>query len=445
MPLYIVRNDITKMHVDAIVNAANSSLLGGGGVDGAIHRAAGPGLLRECRALGGCRPGEAKATHAFDLPCGFVIHTVGPVWRGGGCGEEQTLASCYKNSLEIAETLRCSTVAFPLISAGAYGYPRDKAIRVAVRSIAEHLKDSDITVYLTVFDKQSANIADGRFGGLKRYIDDNYAAAHAESPASAHARQETAHQIPADNSNVYQMPIPQPQVLEDVSTGAFYSDDENTESEWARKRRKRREKSASGHLLHKPDALSAPQPCSYGGASFPRPQAAPSAPFAQEDREPTTLKIEEPSLAQMPCQMGPSSGSAANVVEAESFFGAKPDLSSMLRSLDESFSEMLLRKIDESGMTDSECYKRANIDRKLFSKIRGNKHYSPSKPTAIAFAIALRLDIAETRDLLMKAGYALSPSSKFDVIISYFITNKDYDVYEINEALFEYDQPLLGA
>ena len=242
MPLIIVRNDITKMPVDAIVNAAKESLLGGGGVDGCIHRAAGPELLQECRTLGGCKTGDAKITKAYRLPCRYVIHTVGPVWQGGGHGEREHLVSCYRTSLALAQAHSCETVAFPLISSGIFGYPKDQALRVAVDTISEFLAENDMTVYLVVFSRAA-----------------------------------------------YQ------------------------------------------------------------------------------------------------------------------------------------------------------------IGNKLFAKIRNNPGYKPSKSTAIAFAIALELNLDETRDLIARAGYALSPSSKFDVIIEYFIMQRNYDIFRINEALFAFDQSLLGV
>lgn len=348
MPLFIVENDITRMECDAIVNAANNSLLGGGGVDGAIHAAAGPELLAECRTLGGCETGGAKITGGYLLPAKRVIHTVGPVWRGGADGEEDLLRSCYRRSLALAEENGCETVAFPLISAGAYGYPKRAAFEVAVDEITAFLRGSEMTVYIVVYRREEA------------LFDEAITASLAE------ALRESGK--PADSA------LP-------------------------RAREKR---------LFSPLAKRA-------------------VPRRRETEEYCDSAAGRFAMLAEPC------GSAA------------PELENQLRDLDESFSQSLLRRIDEKGMTDVECYKRANVDRKLFSKIRGDAGYRPSKQTAVAFAIALRLSRAETDDLLMKAGFALSRSSKFDVIISYFIARGDYDVNRVNEALFAFDQPLLGC
>ena len=329
MPLLLVRNDITKMPVDAIVNAANESLLGGGGVDGCVHRAAGPELLEACRALGGCRTGEAKLTAGFRLPCRYVIHTVGPVWRGGTHGEREQLASCYRSSLALARAHGCETVAFPLISSGVYGYPKDQALRVAVDTIGAFLAENDLTVYLVIFDRASYEIGGKLFADIAAYIDERYVDAHTD-----HRRER----------------------LRQVS--------------------------------------------------------------AAENRMPSA------------CEAAPMAASG---------------LDEALAHLDAGFSETLLKLIDRSGKKDSEIYKKANVDRKLFSKIRSNPAYRPSKPTAVAFAVALELSLPETRDLIARAGYALSASSKFDVIVEYFIARKNYNIFEINEALFAFDQSLLGT
>lgn len=326
MPLSIVRNDITTMKVDAIVNAANESLLGGGGVDGAIHRAAGPDLLKECRTLGGCKTGEAKLTRGYRLPAKFVIHTVGPIWHGGGHGEREKLVSAYRTSLALALEQGCETVAFPLISAGAYGYPKDQALKVAVDTIGDFLLTHDMTVYLVIFDRAAYTIGGKLFADIAAYIDDRYVDAHTDG------------------------------------------------------RETRRRQMAMASM----------------------PIAAPAG-------------------------------------------AVPPSLDEALGRMDESFSQMLLRKIDERGMTDAQCYKKANIDRKLFSKIRSDVHYRPSKPTAAAFAVALELSLEEARELLGRAGFAFSHASKFDIIVEYFIARQNYNVFEINEALFAFDQSLLGG
>lgn len=335
MPIEIVRNDITKMHVDAIVNAANASLLGGGGVDGAIHRAAGPRLLEECRSLHGCKTGDAKITSGYNLPCKHVIHTVGPVWQDGLHGEEALLRSCYQRALQLAQEHSCKSIAFPLISSGIYGYPKDQALRVATDTIGDFLiqrtDETDMLVYIVVFDKASFKISEKLYAGITEYIDDIYAYDHSDSGY------------------------------------------------------RRMAQFASSRALEEP---------------------------------PMTCMCAPPEIGSLEDALG---------------------------MIDESFAAMVLRKIDEKGMTDPECYKKANLDRKLFSKLRKDMNYRPKKQTALALAIALELPLEETKELLMKAGYALSHSDKGDIIVEYFILNHMYDIFDINAALYSFDQVPLGG
>ena len=356
MPLEIVRNDITKMRVDAIVNAANSSLLGGGGVDGAIHAAAGPGLLAECRTLQGCPAGEARITGAYRLPCRYVIHTVGPVWEGGNSGEPELLAACYRNSLRLAAENGCESIAFPLISAGAYGYPRDRALRIAADTIRDYLLAHEMNVFLVIFDRESYAISRKLYAHIQTFIDDSY--------------------IPPEYE----------------------------------------EQAERRHLLNIPSPSCRPV--------TERPRAAAREAAAQESAAPEAAGFE---------------------VWGDAAPGPVPGLEEYLSRMDEGFRDMLLRKIDEKGMTDAECYKRANIDRKLFNKIKNQPEYRPGKPTVLALAVSLELPLRETEEMLKRAGFSLSHSSKFDLIVEYFIRRGNYNIFEINEALFSFDQRLLGS
>lgn len=340
MPFTIVRQDITKMKVDAIVNAANTALRMGDGVCGAIFKAAGAHELQTaCNKLAPIKTGEAVITKGFRLTAKYIIHTAGSVYCDGKHGEEELLHSCYTNSLKLAIENSCESVAFPLVSSGIYGYPKVEALRVATAAIHEFLNSHDINVSLVVFDKASFEVSEKLLGEVANYITENYVEEH---------RNERRKLLDIecevlDEAEEFQYNTPMPKMADGVHKKVIAGID--------------------------------------------------------------------------------------NLVD----------------NLDEPFSAMLLRLIDAKGKTDVEVYKRANLDRKLFSKIRTSKSYMPSKRTAIALAVALELNLDETDDLLEQAGYALSRSQKFDVIVEYFIVCGKYDIFEINEVLFKYDQPLLGG
>jgi len=330
VPLEIIRNDIIKVNADAIVNPTNRALDAGGGVDLEIHKAAGPKLAEECRSLGELPVGKARITKGYDLPARYVIHTAGPVWQGGNSGEEGLLKSCYRSSLDLAKEYGLESVAFPLISSGSFGYPKDLALRTAISSIGEFLLSNDMKVYLVVYDKDSFMLSGKLFASITQYIDEKYVE---EKPASVRER--------------------------------------------------------------RGDMLAAEMMSPMESQAIPR--------------------------------------------------KSKRSLDEVVGQMDETFSRSLLRIIDEKGLKDSDVYKKANVDRKLFSKIKSDAFYKPSKPTAIAFAIALELNLDETKDLLMKAGFALSNSSKSDLIIQYFLEREIYNIFEINEALYGFGQAALGV
>ena len=341
MPLQIVRQDITKMRVDAIVNTTNEEMIGYSGVDLAVHSVAGKEMDEECASLFPLALGKAKISGAYRLPCKYVIHTSGPIWRGGSYGESAILRSCYTESLKLAVRHGCSSVAFPLISSGVYGYPKDRVLQLAVETIAEFLFRHELTVYLCVFDKESYAFSQKLFRDIQEFIDDAYA--------------------------------------EEYGDEYYYSFSGDPED----------------------------------GAPCMQTEAAP---------------MEAPSVS-----------------EKSRCFAREQSLADYLKEMDRGFREMLFDLIDESGMSDVECYKKANVDKRTFSKIKSNPNYKPSKQTAVAFAISLHLGMEQTQALLGTAGFTLSRSKPFDMIILYFIHHGNYDIFEINQALFEFDQPLLGT
>lgn len=332
MPFEILRNDITKMKADAIVNTANPEPIVGSGVDSMLHQAAGPELLKARQAIGPIAVGEAAVTEAFALHARFVIHTVGPVWQGGGCGEEALLRRCYDNALRLAAERKCRSIAFPLISSGNYGFPKDKALQVAIAAFSAFLLENDMQIYLVVFDRGAYRLSEQLFQGVASYIDQHY----------------------VDSCEL----------------------------------------------------------ATYG--------AAPRRGRRRLDR-------------------------CMEVCESMAMPRPSMSLEDFLKAKDSGFTQRLRELILEKGLKNSAVYKRANISKQLFSKIINDPDARPTKPTAIALALALELDLEGTRDLIGRAGYALTNSSTFDLIIRYFIERKQYNVVEINIALYEFDQSLLGA
>ena len=349
MPLQIVRNDITKVTADAIVNTANPNPRIGRGTDSAIYTAAGKELLlAEREKIGRIERGDAVATPAFGLNAKYIIHTVGPIWKDGEHGEKETLSSCYEKSLALALELKCKSISFPLISSGVYGFPKDTALEIAFSTISSFLMKHEMKVLLVVFDRHALELSENLLGDIKQYIDD-------------HTVRATAIKEYTDDTRYL------PEYIGNDSTAVEYK---------------------------------ITQPEGNGGKS----KRAFSTPLPHPGKSLKAI-LDEPGLT---------------------------------------FQQKLFELIDKSGMDDVTVYKRANVDRKVFSTIRCHVDYKPKKKTAVALAIALKLDLPAMQDLLARAGFAFSPSDKFDLIIAYCVENKVYDIYKVNTALFDNGQPTLG-
>lgn len=360
MPFSIVRSDIARLDVDAVVNAANEGLLAGGGVCGAIFSAAGYEQLQAaCRRIAPCPTGSAMVTRGFDLPARWIIHAVGPRWIDGRHGEERLLRRAYRSALDQAARLRVASVAFPLISAGIYGYPPAAAFDIACEEIRRFLSDragtdaGDMRVVLAVYDRQAFAASLDSYGEVALRIEDAQGEKSFFAFDGAVLAADAIESLDLDfDLNVLSTPAVEPE-----------------------------------------------------RAAAPRGRARAYAPRA----------IDEGEVAEL------------------------------FDKLDASFSQTVLSLIDARGLTDVEVYKRANLSRQLFSKIRRDQGYKPTKATAVALAIALELSLDECDDLLERAGFSLSTSSKFDVIVRCFIEHECYDIYKLNAMLFAFDQPLLGS
>lgn len=351
MPFKIVRNDITKMRVDVVVNTANKAPVYSYGVDCAIYKAAGEDKLLEARQkLGHMEEGEAAITPGFNLPAKYIIHAVSPRYIDGESKEEEKLRSCYQNSLKLAYENRCKSLAFPLISTGSYGYPRQEGVRIAVDEINAFLLKHDMLIYLVVFDESSTKLGSKLYPDLEEYIDRKYVDEKSKREYGAGIR------------------------------GLFRG--RNNES--------------SGCL-----ALS---------------RNVASADYLDNDESYEEF-IEEKESA----------------------------IEERMKHISDTFAQYLFYLIEQKKLTNVDVYKRAIIDKRQFSKIKNNIDYHPDKGTALRLCVGAMLNLDETKDLLARAGYALSPCDKRDIIFSYFIERKIYDVMEIDITLEEYGLPCFIA
>ena len=472
MPFSIVRDDITHVKADAIVNAANEMLRQGGGVCGAIFSAAGARKLQKaCDKIGHCDTGSAVATPAYALPARYVIHAVGPIWHGGMQGERDFLAGCYRSSLELAASLKCRSIAFPLISTGIYGYPKREALDVAQDEIRRFLDKHEMDVILVLYDNGAMQLADDLRMRVERYIDDVYVGAHAyisqrqqwEGEAfDLPTMNETASwtmdaDFGASNFEFFEDRADLEMLAPGAAEPSFNADVDATGSE----RAKRSYCSSCGALLDptatfckrcgtpvehidepalgakKPRESSSAPNVSVGAPATPHVLSAPSAPKPYESSVPSAAPSALPPLG-APAPSAPREAGNRRQVRLP-----RP-LRNLLDHLDSGFSDTLMAMIDERGLKDSEVYKRANLSRQHFSKIRSNPHYQPKKNTVLALAVALQLSPEETSLLLERAGFAFSHADQRDVIVEFFIREGIYDVFQINDALFAFDQPLLG-
>ena len=408
MAFTIIRDDITNVSADAIVNTANPKPVFGAGTDAAIYKKAGvKELLKKRKKIGKMEVGEAKATPAFSLNAEYIIHTVGPVYKDGRSGEEEDLRKCYKNCLLLAEELKCESVAFPLISTGSYGFPKAEALRIMISEFSDFLSGHEMEITLVVFDEESFAVSGKIFSGIDEYIDENYVSEKLDEEYSETETLLYREAVIKDRGNArVSNAVPKKpgkgfgrRAARDSSESAFYHSRAEDEDVC--------------------DECVCAEEAFFDGAM----EEEPCEPVCAASPAPVSKMLEMPAVAKP----------------------KERTLDELVNQVKETWQENLFRLIDEKGYTDTEVYKRANVDRKLFSKIRSNPSYQPKKSTAIAFALAMKLNLDETKDFLARAGYALSPSSKADLIVEYFIDNEEFDIYTINLALFDHEQPLLGA
>ncbi|MCR4896493.1 MAG: macro domain-containing protein [Lachnospiraceae bacterium] len=330
MPLQIVRNDITKVKADAIVNSANPDPIFGAGVDGAIYSAAGKAkLMMERKKIGPIMPGEVAVTPAFDLQAKYILHTVGPAWHDGNHGEYEILRSCYAKSLEKARELKCKSIAFPLIATGVYGFPKDAALEIALSQIQSFLLAHPMRVLLVVFDQAALQLSKNLTDSVREYVSEHY--------------------------------------VNEVERG-------------------------------------------YRQRNYDAYRRRTEAVFLEE--------MQVPKLS------------------------SKAGMDSLLSGVEKTFQEKLFEIIDARGLTGPQAYG-DYVSRQVFHKLQTNMDYRPDKYTTLAMCLALHLSLEETLDMMGRAGWTLSPSSKMDVIVKACIVNGEYNRHKIDILLNDYGLPEL--
>ena len=379
MPFEIIRNDITRVRADAIVNTANPYPVVGAGSDTAIHNAAGPQLLEARKKIGNIEPGDSVASPAFDLDAKYVLHTVTTGWIDGKHGEAEILRKAYDSALSLAAELKCESIAFPLLSAGSYGFPKELAMSVAIQAFTEFLMSHEMQVILVVYDSEVFSLAGSLFDDVRSFIDDNYVEDRAAE----------------ERERIEQW---------------LHEEDE--------RRRDLRE---------------------YRRPYAPRPSATAPSGLWHRKEEKEAAKEEEDLAVE---------GIVFNTVgaiplEDEEFGMAEASIEEILRKRETTFTEYLRDLIRETGLTDPQIYYSAGMTRQHFNKLINDLEYQPTKRTVYQLIVGMQLDMDKAQKLLEKAGYAMSRSSKFDLIMEYYIRNRKYNIIEIDVTLFDAGLPPL--
>ena len=413
MPFKIVRNDITKMNTEAIVNTANDQPRVGTGCDFAVYNAAGHDELLSYRKekIGAVKEGEVFITPGFHLPAKYIIHAVSPLYIDGSHREEELLRSCYRKSLALAAAHGIRSIAFPLISTGGFGYPKEEGMRIAVDEIHAFLMHSDMKVFLVVFDEKATRMGRSLYPDLEAYIDRNYVqekfeAEYDEAPYAAdyeawnEAKYRDAGRRPLSGPGKHSAPMlgRRAEVEKNRRRGSYFRE--------------------VGSIMEGSAAGGAFLESSGEGLYF-------DEDLANEELENENFVVEE--------------------LEDEDFAIEEIErkLAERMKHMSDTFPEYLLYLIRAKGMKNSDVYKRAIVDKKVFSKIKNNPDYHPQKLTALCLCIGAELNMDETRDLLARAGYALSPCDKTDIIFSYFIEHGIYDMIELDIQLEEHGLPCI--